>query len=90
MPGRPAWAPAGGRPRPRPPQRPHGCENENGPWSTATAPMPPHSPQVSGDVPGAAPDPEHVEQEASERKRTGAVMPRTESSNDRWSSASRS
>ena len=38
-------------------QRRHGCAIEKYPWFTAISPLPPHSGQVVGLVPGAALDP---------------------------------
>ena len=75
---------------PRPPQVGHTCENENGPWSTATAPDPPHVVHTSGSVPGFAPLPPHTEHGASDVMLTDVVAPCTASRKSRCSSVSRS
>ena len=51
---------------PRPWQAVHGLEKEKRPWLSSTTPRPLQTRQVRGVVPGLAPEPEHVEQTASE------------------------
>ena len=63
---------------------------EKSPWLSWSAPVPPQRGQVSGRVPGADPDPEHVWHRASVVTLTDVVTPRTASSKDRWSSVSTS
>jgi len=75
---------------PRPPQARQGDENENGPWFSSTTPRPPQTPQVRTPVPGAAPEPEQVEQRSSLMSDSEVVTPRTASANSRVSRASRS
>src|SRR4029450_8960244 len=64
---------------PRPPHVGHTCENEKGPWSTSTPPVPVHVGQTSGVVPGFAPVPAQTEQTASPLRCTVVVTPCTAS-----------
>src|SRR5207302_7750486 len=60
--------------RPAPPHLGHVCANWKNPWSTATDPDPPHWGQVTGDVPGSAPEPPHVWHGAAPLIFTGTVV----------------
>src|SRR5918999_2305569 len=89
---------------PLPPQVAHGCSMtwprpahlahvwvmENSPCSTATTPLPEHSGQVRGWVPGLAPLPPQVVQGLAPETRSGTVVPVKASSNGTLTSASRS
>ena len=76
--------------RPEPWQVGHVCDMENRPWFTATSPLPPHVAQVTGWLPGAAPDPLQVEHGAGPVSVTGTVTPAIASSKLRRTSVSRS
>src|SRR5437879_8486459 len=76
--------------RPRPEHVVHGDEKPNRPWLSLTTPAPPHVGHGRGFEPGSAPTPAHTEHGASLVMFTVVVTPCTASSNDRWSSASRS
>jgi hypothetical protein len=68
---------------PVPPQTRHGWLNEKNPWLSSVTPRPPHTPQMTGEVPGAAPVPEHVAHATSDVTLTVVVTPRMASSNDK-------
>ena len=76
--------------RPRPPHELHGRLKEKKPWSSSTAPRPPHCGQAFGAVPGAAPLPTQSGQRTSEVMFTVVVAPWIESSKDRCRSDSMS
>ena len=44
---------------PFPRQRGHGCDSEKRPWLSDRTPRPRHSGQITGEVPGFAPEPPH-------------------------------
>ena len=75
---------------PLPRQRGHGCDSAKSPWLSVFTPRPLHSGQMTGAVPGRAPVPAHSRQAAIISTGTFASAPRSESSNERCTSASTS
>src|SRR5436190_23006705 len=75
---------------PLPRQRGQGCESAKSPWLSALTPRPLHSGQMTGAVPGCAPEPPHSRHGASTSTGIFVSTPASESSNDRLTVASTS
>src|SRR5436309_4423335 len=75
---------------PLPRQRGHGVDSPKSPWLSILTPRPLHSGQIVGVVPGFAPEPPHSRQAVSTSTGIFVSTPLSESSNERFTTASRS